>query len=124
MTIDVDLFKKRTEYESQQAWDKFWLAFGPKWFTWLGWVLILGAFQFVAVKVDNFSLRAVNGLSFMVLLCYFQCFFYQFKFINLPLTKDRPKVARLVSLLISAVLALGVMILLNRSVEVLMATKS
>jgi hypothetical protein len=115
MKIDFDA--RKTEHEWQKTLDKFWLSATPKWFEWLGWVLIIGAVTFVAKKTDNVVVVVVNVLSYSFFLMYFQSFFFQFEFINIPFLKKHPRVSRAVTLLVSAVLGTSVYLLLKLSIE-------
>ncbi len=74
----IDLQTKKTEFEWQQVFDRFWLDFTPKWFNWLGWILIIGAITYLSEKTDNVYLNITKFISAFALFFYFQGFFYSF----------------------------------------------
>ena len=114
--MKIDFKTEKSEAEWQQAVDRFWLAVAPKWFGWLGWVLILAAITFAAEKTDNLAIRVIKGFSYVSFFMYFQSLFYQFEFENLPRIRN-PKLARFISLAVSALLGYGVWLMLHSAVE-------
>ena len=122
MKIDFD--KKDTEAGWQARLDKFWLAATPRWFDWVGWLLILGALTFVAQKTSNMAVKIVTAISYALLFMYFQSYFYQFEFVNLPFVKRHPYFARAASLAISGLLGLGVYFLIRFSIAAFASTGS
>jgi hypothetical protein len=45
--MKIDFNTKKTEADWQRVFDDFCIKATPKWFEWLGWVLILGALTFL-----------------------------------------------------------------------------
>jgi len=117
LKIDCDI--KDTEAGWQSRLDKFWLVTTPIWFEWISWLLIIGGLTFVSQKTLNISVKILTVLSYILLFMYFQSFFYQFEFINLPYIKRYPSFARSVSLAISGLLGFGVYFLISISVSTL-----
>ena len=115
MKIDFD--HKDSEAGWQKQVDKFWLSVTPKWFEWIGWLLIIGALSYVEQTTSNIAVKIIYIISFLFLWMYFQSFFFQFEFVNLPFFKTHQKTARLISLIISGVLGIGVYSLIFFSVN-------
>ena len=111
----IDLQSKKTEFEWQQAFDRFWLDFTPKWFNWLGWVLIIGAITYLSEKTDNIYLNITKSISAFALFFYFQGFFYSFEFHGIPFVKSS-KIRRGVSILISGLLIYALYVFLMKLV--------
>ena len=114
--IKVDLNTKKTEYEWQKVLDKFWLSATPQWFTWIGWITIMGVLRYLDEHTDNTAIAILNSCSYVFLFMYFLSYFYQIKFINMPLIKNE-SVARAISLIISGILCYGVFLLLNAAID-------
>ena len=103
--IELDLQRRETEAGWIALIDRFGLRAAPTWFNWLGWVLALGALQFLYAESQSMALGSILLVSYGLLWLYFLGFFYGIEFKGLPLLA-RPKVARLASLVISGALAL------------------
>ena len=103
----IDFQSKKTEFEWQQAFDNFWLDFTPKWFHWLGWVLIIGAITYLSEKSNSIYLNITKFISLFALFFYFQGFFYSFEFHGIPWVKNE-KIRRVISLLISGAITYGI----------------
>ena len=115
---EIDLAARKTEAERIVAQDRFWLVAAPKLFEWLRWVVILGAITYVANRSDSFVLKILLSISYGVMLLYFQSFFYQVKFKNLPYVKNQ-NVERVISIGLSTLLSLGTYLLVRHAVDVL-----
>ena len=114
--IQVDLKSKKTEYEWQSTLDKFWLSLTPKWFTWIGWVIVLGVLKYVNERTENMAISILHVASHILFIMYFIAFFYQLNFINIPFIKSE-KISRLISILLSGSLGLGVLLLLQSIIK-------
>jgi len=55
--MKIDFRTKKTEAGWQKVLDNFWMKATPKWFEWLGWVIILGAFTFLSKTQENMISR-------------------------------------------------------------------
>ena len=122
MKKKIDIFKIRNEAESQYAFDSWLIKAIPRWFEWIGWFLIIGALTYVDKKTNHWAFRLVKSVSYVGLLFYFQSYFYQFEFV-VPFVKKYPKIARLVSLAISAFLAYFIWYILKESVTKIVVPK-
>lgn len=111
--MKIDFRRKRTEAEWQRVIDDFWMKATPKWFEWLGWVLILGAFTFLANQTQNVILKFASGFSYIALFFYLQSFFFSLEFHGLPIVKSETT-RRLISLFISGILTSGTLLFLIR----------
>ena len=116
--MKIDLKEKKSEAEWQRTVDRFALAATPKWFEWLGWVLILGALTFLEKKVDSVALHILLGISGGLFVLYFFNFFYQFEFENIPFIKS-PAVARIVSIVLAGAIGTGLWFLFRAVIDVL-----
>jgi uncharacterized membrane protein YjjB (DUF3815 family) len=81
-----------------------WFKGAPVWFSWVSWVLALGAFHYLSLKTSSIVVAVIIGISYGMLWFYFNAFFYRFDFKGIPLvcTERRQQIA---SLLLSGVLA-------------------
>jgi len=116
--MKIDLKVKKSEAEWQRTIDRFALAATPKWFEWLGWVLILGALTFLAKKADSLAIHIILGISGGLFVLYFFNFFYQFEFKNIPFIKS-PSVARIVSIALAGAIGIGLWLLFKAVIGVL-----
>jgi cellulose synthase/poly-beta-1,6-N-acetylglucosamine synthase-like glycosyltransferase len=105
--MKIDLKAKKTEAEWQKALDNFWVKATPRWFQWLGWLIILGAITFLSEQTKSLLLILVSGASYFMLFFYFQSFFFSLELSGFPFIKSE-RVRRLVSLIVSAFLSLFV----------------
>lgn len=55
--MQINLKEEKTEQEWQKTFDEFWLKFTPKWFEWLGWLLIIGALNYITELSDSVILQ-------------------------------------------------------------------
>lgn len=74
--IKINLNEKKTEAGWQEAIDSFWLNVTPKWFELLEWVIIIGAFTFLAKQTQNMILNIVSGISYFLVFFYLQSVFF------------------------------------------------
>lgn len=74
---------KKTEAEWQKTIDYFFLNFTPKWFTFLGWLLILGVLKYIDLETDSRWISLIYGISFMTFFFFLQSAFYNFPFYKL-----------------------------------------
>jgi hypothetical protein len=101
---EIDLRHQETEAGWQGVIDRFALSATPRWFEWLGWVLVLAAFEFVATKSDNPGVRVAVAASIALLWLYFNAFFFRFHFKGWPWITS-VGVERSISLVLSGALA-------------------
>jgi hypothetical protein len=116
--MKIDLKAENTETKWQETIDRVILKATPKWFEWLGWVLILGALKYLSALTNHIALRFVIAISWVLFLFYIYAFFYQIEIENIPFIKSK-KVARRISILISALLGLCFFLLLNSIIQML-----
>ena len=114
--MKIDFNTKKTEADWQRVFDDFCIKATPKWFEWLGWVLILGALTFLTELTQNTILSITSWFSYFALFLYLQSFFFSLDFHGLPFVKSE-KIRRLMSLLISGILALCVWLFLIKLVS-------
>ncbi len=101
--MKADGHRTTTESEWTTAFDRFWLAATPKWFEWMGWILVLAVLGFVAEEAGTVLLWLVYAVSYAAVVFYFQGFFYSVRFDGFPLIKSE-RSRRAISLLISIAL--------------------
>jgi len=77
---EIDFRRKETEAGWFRIQDKFGLKGAPVWFSWLSWVLALGAFQYLFLKTRSIAVGVVIAISNGMLWAYFWGFFYRFDF--------------------------------------------
>jgi len=82
----------------------------PRWFEWLGWILILGVITFLARETQSLTLNIVSKVSYIALLFYLQSFFFSLEFYGFPLIKTEQN-RRIVSLIVSAIFSGAVCLL-------------
>jgi len=73
----IDLPPRETEPGWQGVCDRFGLGAAPTWFNWLEWVLVLGAFDYVATKNGAWLARLAAAISLGLLWIYFNAFFFR-----------------------------------------------
>ncbi|UCH82296.1 MAG: hypothetical protein JSW20_06585 [Nitrospiraceae bacterium] len=86
--IIVDLKKKDTEYGWILSVDRMALKFVPSWFTYLSWILILAAFQFLFNKSDHWIIGSIIAFSSVAIWRYLIAVFWQYEFRGLPFIKS------------------------------------
>lgn len=101
--IEIDLRRRETEAGWNKIWDKFGLKGAPVWFSWLSWVLALGAFQYLFLKSKSIVVLVIIAISYSMLWFYFQAFFYRIDFKGIPLITERRQ--QIASLILSGFLA-------------------
>src|SRR5207244_4219332 len=79
-TVEVDFRRRDTEGGWQGILDRFGLAAAPVWFDWLQWVLVLGAFEYLAGKTGAGFAQLFAGGSIALLWFYFNGFFFRIRF--------------------------------------------
>ncbi len=84
--------------------DRFGLAAAPRWFEWLEWILVLGAFEYLAGKSGALLARLVAGISIALLWFYFNGFFFGIQFKGWFRIQSET-VERVLSLAVSGILA-------------------
>jgi hypothetical protein len=102
--IEIDFRRKETEEGWIRIHDKFGLKGAPVWFSWLSWILALGAFHYLFLKTSSIVVGVVIAISYQMLWLYFNGFFYRLDFKGIPMvsTGRRQQIA---SLLLSGVIA-------------------
>lgn len=105
-SIEIDVRHKTSEWGWQGITDAFALEAAPKWFEWLGWVLTLAAFQYLARQTSSVLATMVSRLSFVLLWFYFNAFFFRIEFKGLPIVRGT-RFERFVSIVISGLLSYG-----------------
>ena len=105
-SIEIDVRHKTSEWGWQGITDAFAMEATPKWFEWLGWVLTLAAFQYLARQSRSMLAVAISGVSICMLMLYFNAFFYRIEFKGLPLVRAT-RFERVASLVISGLLSWG-----------------
>ncbi len=102
--MEIDLKKKKTEYEWNKAFDNFWLKATPLWFDWLKWVAILGGITFLSNTTNNYLLKIASNVSYLMLFFYLQSFFFSIEFKGFPFIKNE-RVTRVISIFLSAIIS-------------------
>ncbi len=110
--MKIDFNTKKTEADWQRVLDDFWVKATPRWFEWLDWVTILGAFSFLTKLTQNVIISIAYGFSYVALFFYLQSFFFSLDFHGFPFVKSE-KIRRLMSLLISGILSYGIWLFLS-----------
>lgn len=101
--IEIDFRRKETEAGWTRVVDKFGLKGAPVWFSWLSWILALGAFRYLFLKTGSTVVGVVIAISSGMLWAYFWGFFYRFDFKGILLVTERRQ--QIASLLLSGVIA-------------------
>lgn len=114
--IKINLNEKKTEAGWQEAIDSFWLNVTPKWFELLEWVIIIGAFTFLAKQTQNMILNIVSGISYFLVFFYLQSVFFSLEIFGFPkISSERSR--RIMSLTISAILSFGLWLILTKLIS-------
>jgi hypothetical protein len=103
--VEVDFRRRDTETGWLGTLDRFGLAAAPIWFEWLEWVLVLGAFEYLAIKTGAGVVRFIVLASIGLLWFYFNGFFYRIHFKGWFRIQSR-SVERVVSIIVSGLLAM------------------
>ena len=64
--VVVDFGHRTSETEWTRILDKFAVNLAPLWFDWIGWILAIGALQYLLKNAPSFVLKI--GLSLMILV--------------------------------------------------------
>jgi len=107
--IIVDFQRKETEAGWIRILDNFGLKATPVWFSWLSWILVMGAFQYLFERIEwgvaKTGLLIILSISVSLLWFYFNAIFFRVEFRGLPFI--RGKRAWLGSMIVSGLLAFG-----------------
>ena len=103
----IDVRTRKPEAEWILVMDRFWLAATPEIYKWVSWTAALAAVSYVAEKTNNAWLGGLRTFLMFTLIFYFQAFFMQWEFTNLPWPKS-PTGQRSLSWALSLLLAAGV----------------
>ena len=118
MANEVNLKAQKSEAEWQKTIDKFALSATKRWFDWLGWVLILGAFTYLQKATGHIAVTIILSISGALFVLHFASFFYQWEFKNFPFIKSET-LARFISYFLSGMLGMGLYWLLTTVVQLL-----
>ena len=102
--IELDLRQRETEAGWQRLIDSFALEATPKWFEWLGWVLVLAAFEYVAHRSGHPLAWLAPAICVLMLWLYFNAFFFRLHFKRWPGIKSQ-RAERAVSVVLSGLLS-------------------
>ena len=91
----------RTETEWYRWIDATAIQVVPQWFNFLGWVLIIGAFEYLGERTKSVLCVLIVTASIGGLWCYLQAVFDAYHFADLPWATT-PRSQRLASLVFSA----------------------
>jgi hypothetical protein len=99
---------------SLNSFDKSILNHVPKLFEILGWITLLGFFQFVATKTNNWAVWTIYGISYSAMIIHTQVYYIT----NVMLKRKKTYL----SLLLGLVFAISIPVLLNRVLDQLANT--
>jgi hypothetical protein len=102
--LEIELRGGETEAGWQGTCDRFGLSAAPTWFSWLEWVFVLGAVDYLAAKTGAWLPRVVAAVSIGLLWTYFNAFFFRVQFKGWFGVRS-PRVERALSTLVSSLLA-------------------
>lgn len=114
--MKIDFGKKQTEAQWNKTFDDFWKKVIPHWFTWLEWVIIIGAIKFLANQTHNIVLVIIYTVSYLGFFFYLQSFFYSIEFSGFSYIKSL-KIRRLISILLSGIFLLITWIILSITIS-------
>jgi drug/metabolite transporter (DMT)-like permease len=83
-----------------QRVDEFFLRSTPVWFSWLEWLAVLAALQYLLVKTNSALIGVLVVVSYIFLIMYFLAFFGKHRIKGLPFTNNE-----IVGAIISIILA-------------------
>ena len=112
---ELDLQAKKTDVDIFRESDSFYLSFTPEWFKILEYVIVLGVISVFAEKYQSKLLWLTYYISLFLLWGFFQSFFFQYKFKNIPFIKAG-KGERVASLIVSFLIALVVHLYIEKVV--------
>jgi hypothetical protein len=102
---------KMTEAERIRLFDKFFLEYTPKWFAFVGWLLVVGGLEFVRQNTEQFIVDVLYAVSYLLIFFYLHTLINTFPFHRVVPSKfiktDRH------ALVFSIVLSLIPLILMN-----------
>jgi hypothetical protein len=104
--VKVDFCRRETERGWQRILDRFGLTAAPIWFDWLEWILVLGAFEYLAKKSGSRLAQLAPGISIALLWFYFNGFFFRMEFKGWFRIRSRA-LEVLLSLAVSSFIATG-----------------
>lgn len=113
---------KLSDFHEQANWDRFYLTATPKLFEWLRWAATLAALQYVQKKTHSAAVHYVTGLAGLFLLMYFNAYFYQFNFTDLPFARTT-MAKRLTSVVLSGLLGGAMWWLVTEAVDAIVQTQ-
>lgn len=102
--IVVDLKAKKEEWEWLAASDKFWLAFTPKLFEWIGWVAALAGVKYIYAKSSSFIIGMLVLLCTLGMIMYFYAYFSRIEVLGFAFLKSERK-SRFLSVAMTSALA-------------------
>jgi len=82
--IKIDFSHKETEAGWLQLIDDFGRKAAPVWFNWIAWIFLLGLLEYLFKKSHSVIVGVTIGISYLLLLLYFQWFFCRIDFKNVP----------------------------------------
>ncbi|MFZ5841379.1 MAG: hypothetical protein ACOY3E_00650 [Pseudomonadota bacterium] len=100
----VNLKAKKKEWEWLAASDKFWLAFTPKLFEWIGWVAALAGVKYVYAKSSSFIIGFMVWLCALGMIMYFYAYFSRIEILGFSFLKSE-RWSRLLSVAMTSALA-------------------
>ena len=103
--IEIDFTRKETEAGWIRILDSTGKNAAPTWFNWLGWTLIIAAFQYLFDKSKSFLVAVVLIISVAFLGLHMQAFFFRLRFKNFPVVR-RWDQSHVPSILVGGLLAL------------------
>lgn len=100
---------KKTEAEWAKALDGFAIVFTPEWFKFLGWMLMLGALEYIRQKSNSVFLVILYVVSLGSLYLFLQAKLFSFPFYKLFPGRffKSQKVAFYFSIIVAAIIMWG-----------------
>jgi hypothetical protein len=112
----IDFRARKTEAQWQEAADSFVTNLAPRWFDLMQWTGVLGLLDYAARKTGSVCVMVLSVISFALLMAYLNASLFKCEFDGLPFVRTG-SAKRLVSLCISATVALGLLFIINRVVR-------
>jgi hypothetical protein len=104
--IIVDLQLKDTEIGWIKRVDRLVVAFAPEWFKWLGWIMVLSAFEYLRIRTKSIAITFILSFSLYLFWRYLIARFDSLEIVGLPFIKNR-KFEIIISTLIMCGMATG-----------------
>ena len=82
--IMIDLSARPLAQDWDDIRDRFLLKATPIWFTWLSWIVLLAAINFLQRKTDNLLIAVIFYHSLAMLGLYYDAALRRLKFLGLP----------------------------------------